>query len=76
MLPFHNRRYILQPSDKKVWQGVHRSNFISTTRYGRYTPILLAPAEGWGALWALLGAFGPSSVGEGSKQNILNLVSK
>ena len=21
MLPFHNRRYILQQSDKKVWQG-------------------------------------------------------
>ena len=22
MLPFHNRRYILQLSEKKVWQGV------------------------------------------------------
>ena len=22
MLPFHNRRYILQPSEVKVWQGV------------------------------------------------------
>ena len=29
-------------------------------RSGRYAPILLAPAEGWGALWALIGAFGPS----------------
>ena len=26
---------------------------------GRSAPFLLAPAEGWGALWALLGAFGP-----------------
>ena len=55
---------------------------LQTRRSGRYAPILLAPAEGWGALRApralraLLGAFGPSSVGEGSKQNILNLVSK
>ena len=53
-----------------------------TRRSGRYAPILLAPAEGCGALQApralraLLGAFGPSSVGERSKQNILNLVSK
>ena len=36
-----------------------------TRRSGRYAPILLAPAEGWGpfgplgALRALLGAFGP-----------------
>ena len=53
-----------------------------TRRSGRYAPILLAPAEGWGALWApralraLLGAFGPSSVAEGVKEDILNLVSK
>ena len=58
------------------------TDIITTRRSGRYAPILLAPAEGWGALQAprarqaLLGAFGPSSVGEGSKQNILNLVSK
>ena len=30
-----------------------------TRRSGRYSPIFLAPSEGWGALWALLGAFGP-----------------
>ena len=52
--------------------------YIYTRRSGHYAPILLAPAVGWGALqatralWALLGAFGPSSVGEASKQNILN----
>ena len=57
-------------------------NIKETRRSGRYVPIPVAPAEGWGtlraprALRALLGAFGPSSVGEGSKQNILNLVSK
>ena len=33
--------------------------FNITRRSVRYAPILLAPAEGWGALWALLGAFGP-----------------
>ena len=39
--------------------------FVDTRRSGRYAPILLAPAEGWGpfgplgALRALLGAFGP-----------------
>merc|ERR1712030_250090 len=37
----------------------------STRSSGRSAPLLLAPAEGWGALrapralWALLGAFGP-----------------
>ena len=56
--------------------------YFITRRSGRYASILLAPAEGWRAhrapkaLRALLGAFGPSSVGEDSKQNILNLVSK
>ena len=41
------------------------SKFNITRSSGRYVPILLAPAEGWGpfgpprALWALLGAFGP-----------------
>ena len=29
MLPFHNRRYILQLSEKKVWQGAkEKENFI------------------------------------------------
>ena len=56
--------------------NIECGEYIKTRRSGRYTPILLAPVEGWGALHALLGAFGPSSVGEGSKQNILNLVSK
>ena len=56
--------------------------YISTRSSGRSAPLLLAPAESFGALRApralkaLLGAFGPSSVEEGSKQNILNLVSK
>ena len=56
--------------------------YWKTRRSGRYVPILLAPAEGWGALWApkalqaLLGAFGLSSVAEGAKENIVNLVSK
>ena len=50
--------------------------YTYTRRSGRYAPILLAPAEGWGALRALLGAFETSLVGEGSKQNILNVVSK
>ena len=30
-----------------------------TKSSGHYAPLLLAPAEGLGALWALLGAFGP-----------------
>ena len=40
-------------------------NIEITRRSGRYAPIILAPAEGWGpfgplgALRALLGAFGP-----------------
>ena len=34
--------------------------FIYSTRSsGRSAPLLLAPVEGWGALRALLGAFGP-----------------
>ena len=33
---------------------------MGTTRsLGCSAPLLLAPAEGWGALWALLGAFSP-----------------
>ena len=56
--------------------GTNGWNIFKTRRSGRYAPILLAPAESWGALRALLGDFGPSSVGEGSKQSILNLVSK
>ena len=41
------------------------ASYMYTRRSGRYSPILLAPAEGWGALGtlealqALLGAFGP-----------------
>ena len=32
-------------------------------RFGQPTAaLLLAPAEGWGALWAQLGAFGPLSL--------------
>ena len=55
----------------------HRIQIVSYTRSsGRSAPLLLAPAEVWGALWALLGAFGPSSVAEGAKQKILNFVSK
>ena len=42
----------------------------------RSAPLLLASAKDWGALWALLEAFGPFSVEEASKQNILNLGSK
>ena len=33
--------------------------YKNTRRSGHYTPILLAPTEGWGALRALLRAFGP-----------------
>ena len=33
--------------------------YLETRRSGNYMPIHLAPTEGWGALWALLGAFGP-----------------
>ena len=33
--------------------------YNTTRRSGRYAPILLAPAEGWGPIGALLGAFGP-----------------
>ena len=51
-------------------------SILDTIRYGRYAPILLAPAEGWGTLRAFIGAFHPSSVREGSKQSILNLESK
>ena len=57
-------------------------HIVHTRRSGHYAPILLAPAEERGAiwtpmaLWALLGAFCPSSIGEDSKQNILNFVSK
>ena len=42
-----------------------KHKYIIARRSGRYVPILLAPAEGWGpfgplgALRALLGAFGP-----------------
>ena len=38
-----------------VRTGIYSDN----RRSGRYAPIHQAPAEGWGALWALLGAFGP-----------------
>ena len=40
-------------------------NYCCTRSLGHSTPLLLAPAEGWGALralralWALLGALGP-----------------
>ena len=49
-------------------------NILYTRRSGYYGPILLAPAEGLGALRApkalraLSGAFGPSSVEEGTKK--------
>ena len=33
-----------------------------TRSLGRSVPLLLAPVEGWGALQALLGAFGPLSL--------------
>ena len=36
----------------------YKIQYIRTKRSGCYLPILLAPAEGWGALWALLGAIG------------------
>ena len=37
-----------------------RGQEILTTRSsGRSTPLLLAPAEGWGTLWAVLRAFSP-----------------
>ena len=32
---------------------------LDTRRSGRYTPILLAPAEGWGPFAGPAGAFGP-----------------
>ena len=35
------------------------SQIYETRSLGRYMPLLLAPAEGFGALQALLGAFGP-----------------
>ena len=39
------------------------TTFTITRRFGRPTAdLLLAPAEGWGALRALLGAFGPLSL--------------
>ena len=50
-------------------EKTEKDTLFYTRRYGRYAPILLAPAEGWGALQApsalqaLSGAFGPSSVG-------------
>ena len=33
MLPFHNRRYILQLSEKKVWQGVRHLANIANRHY-------------------------------------------
>ena len=35
------------------------SNITNTRSLGCSVPLLLGPAEGLGALWALLGAFGP-----------------
>ena len=46
---------------------------IITINSGHSAPLLLAPAEGYGAL---LGAFDPPLVVDSSKPNINNLVSK
>ena len=56
--------------------------FIKTRSLGHSPPLLLALDKGLRALWApmalppVLGAFGPPSIVEGAKPNMLNLVSK
>ena len=40
---------------------LQRLHYITTRSSERSTPLPLAPAEGWGALRAVLGAFGPQS---------------
>ena len=49
---------------------------IFTRSLGYSAPLLLAPAEGWRALRVLLWPSVSSSVPEGAKEYILNLVSK
>ena len=52
-----------------------KKNYKMTRSSGGSAPFLLAPVQGWGALqapralWALLGAFDPSSVAEGAKED-------
>ena len=61
----------------KFFLGVSLGILFSYTKsLGCSASLLLAPAEGWGALQPFLGHVAPSLVAGGIKQNILSLVSK
>ena len=48
-------------------------NIKKTRRYGRYAPILLAPAEGWGPFRLFWGPSAPSRVHSAAQDIILNI---